>query len=82
MQDLVVPPEETRCGNFLTLERPDAQDIYRRLQAQRIMTDVRGSRLRIGFGIYQTVEEVDELVSRIERAAVFEGASHRTSAAS
>lgn len=70
-QDLVVPPTETRCGNFLTLERPDAQDLYRRLQAEHVMTDVRGDRLRIGFGLYQTFDEVDELVRRIERAAVF-----------
>ena len=70
-QDLVVPPSETRCGNFLTLERPDAQELYRRLQAERIMTDVRGDRLRIGFGIYQTYDEVDEMLQRIARAGAF-----------
>jgi selenocysteine lyase/cysteine desulfurase len=63
---LVVPPEELRRGNFLTFEAPEAPAIYRDLAAQRVVTDVRGTRLRIGFGIYQTLEEVSDLIRRIE----------------
>jgi selenocysteine lyase/cysteine desulfurase len=32
------------------------------------VSDVRGQRLRLGFGIYQTQEEVDEFVRRMEEA--------------
>lgn len=64
---LVVPSKELRRGNFLTLEREDALHIYHRLSAKRIVTDVRGSRVRFGFGLYHTEEEVAELVRRIVR---------------
>jgi len=77
---LVVPADEMRRGNFLTLETPDAQRIHRDLKAQAVATDVRGHRLRIGFGIYQTLEEVDELARRIEHSTALRGSS-RTSPA-
>ena len=63
---LVVPPDEMRRGNFLTFETPEAQSLYARLKRQHVITDVRGHRLRIGFGLYQTLEEVDELVRRLQ----------------
>jgi selenocysteine lyase/cysteine desulfurase len=63
---LVVPPDEMRRGNFLTFETPRAQDIHADLKQRHVITDVRGHRLRIGFGLYQTLEEVDELVRRME----------------
>ncbi len=66
---LVVPADEMRRGNFLTFETPDAQRIYSGLKTQSVVTDVRGRRLRLGFGIYQTFEEVDELVRRMEQAS-------------
>lgn len=64
-QSLVVSAGETRKGNFLTIETPQAQAIYNHLHAQDVITDVRGDRLRIGFGIYQTTEEVGEFVRRL-----------------
>lgn len=66
---LVVPADETRRGNFLTFDMPDAQPTYARLKALNVVTDVRGSRLRLGFGIYQTPEEVDALLRRLDGAA-------------
>ncbi|MGO4387285.1 aminotransferase class V-fold PLP-dependent enzyme [Microvirga sp. 2YAF29] len=63
---LVVPQDEVRRGNFLTFETPQAHGLYAELQRQHVVTDVRGHRLRIGFGLYQSVEEVDELVRRME----------------
>ncbi|MCB5175816.1 aminotransferase class V-fold PLP-dependent enzyme [Microvirga lenta] len=72
---LVVPVRESRRGNFLTFERPDAQAVYDRLKAQRVVTDVRGNRLRLGFGIYQTPEDVTELVRRIHQADAFRKSS-------
>lgn len=69
---LVVPADEVRRGNFLTFETPEAQTLYRDLQELRVVTDVRGHRLRLGFGIYQTAEEVDDLVRRIDEAGALE----------
>jgi kynureninase len=66
---LVVAVEETRRGNFLTFETPRAQAIYQALHEHGVVTDVRGTRLRVGFGIYQTLEEVDEFLRRSEEAA-------------
>lgn len=62
---LVVPLDEPRRGNFLTFDIPDAEGWQARLAAARIITDRRGTRLRFGFGLYQTGEEVDALLARI-----------------
>ncbi|MCB8819565.1 aminotransferase class V-fold PLP-dependent enzyme [Microvirga rosea] len=73
---LVVPFDDPRRGNFLTFETSKAPQIYDRLKALGIVTDVRGTRLRIGFGIYQTAAEVDEFIRRLDR----NGAAAATSA--
>jgi selenocysteine lyase/cysteine desulfurase len=78
---LLVPQEETRCGNFLTFESPEAQILYRDLQQLRVVTDVRGTRLRIGFGIYQTEEEVEQMVQRIDEAGALESLTARAHSA-
>jgi selenocysteine lyase/cysteine desulfurase len=62
---LVVPLEETRRGNFLAFDLPDAEAWQARLAAARIVTDRRGTRLRFGFGLYQTGAEVDALLDRM-----------------
>jgi selenocysteine lyase/cysteine desulfurase len=64
---LVVPLEETRRGNFLTFDLPGAEAFQARLAAAGIVTDRRATRLRFGFGIYQTAEEVDVLLGRMRR---------------
>ncbi|MCG7392286.1 aminotransferase class V-fold PLP-dependent enzyme [Microvirga sp. ACRRW] len=69
---LVVPEDEMRRGNFLTFEMPTAQTLYRDLQQLRVVTDVRGQRLRIGFGLYQTEEEIEEMVQRLNEAGTLE----------
>ncbi len=66
---LVVPVDEPRRGNFLTFSLPDAEAWQARLAAMRVITDRRGSRLRFGFGLYQTEAEVDDLLGRLRRAA-------------
>lgn len=63
---LVVTPDEPH-GNFLTFDLPEAEDIYRRLKEANVMTDVRGTCLRFGFGIYQTTNNVTELHNRLAR---------------
>lgn len=56
------PPEPLRRGNFLTFENPEAARIYQALHAREVITDYRGDRLRIGFGIYQDSSDVDRLL--------------------
>jgi selenocysteine lyase/cysteine desulfurase len=62
---LVVPLAEPRRGNFLCFDLPDAEAWSARLDALRIVTDRRGRRLRFGFGLYQTVAEVEALLRRL-----------------
>jgi kynureninase len=62
---LVVPLTEPARGNFLAFEHPDAEQWYRRLHASGIMTDVRGTRLRLGFGLYHTAADVERLAARL-----------------
>ncbi|AMJ61107.1 kynureninase/PvdN C-terminal domain-containing protein [Bosea sp. PAMC 26642] len=66
---LVVPIAEEARGNFLTFEHPDAQGWYRRLHEAGIVTDVRGMRLRVGFGLYHAAEDVDALLARLRECA-------------
>ncbi len=66
---LVVPVTEPSRGNFLTFDLPEAEAWQRKLEQAEIVTDRRGTRLRFGFGIYQTEEEVDRLLERLRRAA-------------
>lgn len=62
---LVVPLEEPSRGNFLTFRDPDAAGWSERLKAANIVTDARGDRLRVGFGLYHTAGDVDRLVQRL-----------------
>ncbi len=64
-----MPLEETRRGNFLAFELPDAEAWQNRLEAMGVVTDRRGSRLRFGFGLYQTDEEVAALLERLRHPA-------------
>lgn len=57
----LVPPSETERGNFLTFESPNARHYYRSLHDRQVITDYRRDRLRIGFGIYQSADDVERL---------------------
>lgn len=61
----LVTPLEPGRGHFLTFETPQAPDLHRRLLAARLVTDVRGDRLRFGFGCYHTTEEIDAGLARM-----------------
>jgi kynureninase len=65
---LVTPIDEPH-GHFLTFETPRAEAIYRDLLEKRIVTDVRGHRLRFGFGCYHTQAEIDRAFERVQAAA-------------
>lgn len=53
-------------GHFLTFETPRAADLYQQLLEARLVTDVRGDRLRFGFGCYHTEDVIDRALERIE----------------
>jgi selenocysteine lyase/cysteine desulfurase len=57
----LVPSEAHSRGNFLTFESSRAAEIYAGLHERRVITDHRGDRLRIGFGIYHDEQDVDRL---------------------
>jgi kynureninase len=66
---LVTPVDKLMSrGNFLTFETPRAHDVYARLAAADIVTDVRGERIRFGFGCYHAAEEIAPAVGAIKRA--------------
>jgi selenocysteine lyase/cysteine desulfurase len=65
---LVTPTGTTARGNFLTFETPRAKDVHDRLAAAGIVTDVRGERIRFGFGCYHAAEEIAPAVTAIARA--------------
>jgi kynureninase len=46
---------------FLTFEHTNALEISKRLEAKNVNCDVRGNRLRLGFGMYHTNEQVEAL---------------------
>ena len=62
---LVVPQDQPR-GNFLTFEIETAGEIQQRLAAKKVVTDHRGTRLRVGFGLYHTAEDIDALLQRLQ----------------
>lgn len=64
---LVVPATDPDRGNFLVFRTPDAAAREAAMRAANIVVDRRGDRLRIGFGLYQTLEEVDRLLARLSR---------------
>ncbi|HSJ83314.1 MAG TPA: aminotransferase class V-fold PLP-dependent enzyme [Acidimicrobiia bacterium] len=58
----LVPRRDRERGNFLTFRTEAAGEIYRSLHDRNVITDHRGDRLRIGFGIYHDEEDVDRLL--------------------
>ena len=60
--ELLNPLDSKPHARFLAFRSPSAQRWYAELKAQNVITDVRGDVLRIGFGIYQDEDDVDQLV--------------------
>lgn len=58
----LTPPAGVERGNFITFESDHAGHYYRSLHDKRVVTDYRGNRLRIGFGIYHSHYDVERLV--------------------
>jgi kynureninase len=66
---LVTPTDTPRCGHFLTFEAPRAPALYEELLAKRVVTDVRGNRIRFGFGCYHAPRDIERVVERLQEKA-------------
>ena len=53
-------------ARFLALRTPEAQGWKAALEAEDVITDVRGDVLRIGFGLYQDARDVDRLIGVLQ----------------
>jgi len=65
----LMPPSGTARGNFLVFRHKHAQVLHDRLLEAEILVDCRDDRLRIGFGMHQAQEDVDEFFRRIVKLA-------------
>jgi kynureninase len=65
---LVPDRSVTERGNFLAFRLPEAPALFRALGEAGVVTDLRGDRLRIGFGLYHDPDDVDELARRLGQA--------------
>jgi selenocysteine lyase/cysteine desulfurase len=63
----LMPPVGIERGNFLTFQTETAGDTYRALHERDVITDYRGDRLRIGFGVYQDESDVDRLLTVLDK---------------
>jgi kynureninase len=68
-ENLVVPLSEPGRGNFLTFRHADAALWHEKLKQAGITVDLRGDRLRVGFGLYQTEADVKLLLERLGAVA-------------
>jgi selenocysteine lyase/cysteine desulfurase len=64
---LVTPRPLDRQGNFLTFRFPGAPDLHAALHERGVETDLRGDRIRFGFGPYQDEADVDALLAVLAR---------------
>jgi kynureninase len=64
----LVPSADHDRGNFLAFRTDQAEEIYSGLHRRGVLTDYRGDRLRIGFGIYQDETDVDRLTEMVREA--------------
>lgn len=69
LEELGLPEPLTRSGgNFLTFRLEEAAGLYARLRERKVITDHRGDRWRVGFGIYHDERDIDELCARLTAA--------------
>jgi selenocysteine lyase/cysteine desulfurase len=62
---LVTPRSLDDQGHFLTFRRDDASGLAGRLAERGVDVDVRGDRIRFGFGLYHDAADVDSLIERL-----------------
>jgi selenocysteine lyase/cysteine desulfurase len=62
---LVTPRDLVQQGNFLAFQLSRSAEVARALLERGVSVDLRGDRLRIGFGVYHDEADVDLLVGRL-----------------
>jgi selenocysteine lyase/cysteine desulfurase len=62
---LVTPRDLAQQGNFLTFRFEGAPALHAALRVVNVETDLRGDRIRFGFGPYQDEADVDALTERV-----------------
>jgi kynureninase len=62
---LVTPRSLEQQGHFLTFRLPQAGELARRLSERGVDVDVRGDRIRFGFGLYHDAADLDRLLERL-----------------
>jgi selenocysteine lyase/cysteine desulfurase len=67
--ELLNPLDGRPHARFLAFRSPYAQRWCSELEAQNIVTDVRGDVLRFGFGLYQDEDDVDALAAAARQLA-------------
>src|SRR5436190_1675828 len=67
--ELLNPLDDGPHARFLAFRSSNAQRWCSELEAQNIVTDVRGDVLRIGFGLYQDEDDVDALAGAARQLA-------------
>jgi kynureninase len=67
---LVTPVDSLERGHFLTFETPQAAGLHDRLLKARVVTDVRGDRIRFGFGCYHEEADIERALQRMTLAAL------------
>ncbi len=65
LDNLVGAPGEAWRGHFLTFQHADAAKVNEALRRQGVIADVRGERLRLGFGAYHDLGDVRALTEHI-----------------
>lgn len=65
---LVTPVATEDRGHFLTFETGEAKAVHDRLLSAGIVTDVRGDRIRFGFGCYHRRGDIDAALAAVEAA--------------
>ena len=65
--ELINPPGPGINARFLAFRHARAARWQAALQAEDVITDVRGDVLRIGFGLYQDARDVDALLAELAR---------------
>ena len=63
---LLNPHDGKPHARFLAFRHPDAQRWCAALEARKVVTDVRGDVLRIGFALYHDEEDVERLIDAVK----------------
>jgi selenocysteine lyase/cysteine desulfurase len=67
---LVTPLDTRERGHFLTFETRSAAAAYKMLMDAGIIADVRGDRIRFGFGVHQTVADIAQALPAVQRVLI------------